>query len=133
MMQRILLMLLIPSILLAACAGSPVLDAEINQFSFGEVVNGEIVSKDIVIKNTGASDLLIGDISTSCGCTKGELDRSTITPGETATLHITFDSGAHGPEFNGELVRQVFIPSNDPAAPETVIEFSATVLLPESN
>jgi len=69
-------------------------------------------------------------VSTSCGCTTATLEPMTIQPGETALLRIEFDSGAHGPEANGPLTRQVFIASNDPEQTETVVEIKANVLPP---
>jgi hypothetical protein len=59
-----------------------------------------------------------------------------IAPGESATLYITYDSGAHGPELRGSQLRQILIASNDPVQPELVVELSVNVTEPlttESN
>jgi hypothetical protein len=116
-------------LLLAACGGGqPQISSELSEFSFGEVVNGEVVTRTVSISNTGGATLVIDGVSTTCGCTQASLDVTSIAPGASAELTIQFDSGAHGPEANGELTRQVYIASNDPAQPELMIEFDALVL-----
>lgn len=131
MRTRIALTGMVLVFLLVACsAGSAQISAETTDFSFGEVVNGDIVSKRIEISNAGDKPLVVEAISTSCGCTKTSLDNMEIAPGESSTLIIRFDSGAHGPGVIGKLVRQVFIASNDPQQPELVITFNARVVLP---
>jgi hypothetical protein len=130
---KIFLFLSISMILLTACASSqPQIAPAIDQFEFGEVVNGKVLTKDIEITNAGTAPLLVDSVSTSCGCTTAALTPMQIEAGGAANLHIEFDSGAHGPEFNGALTRQIFIASNDPKNPEVVIEFTAVVLPPES-
>lgn len=115
--------------LVSCSAQPPQISLESYEFEFGDVVNGTIVSKDIVIENDGSSPLMIEEVSTSCGCTTGVIEPATISPGERGVLHIEFDSGAHGPELEGLLKRQVFIITNDPDSPEVRVEFTANVVL----
>jgi LEA14-like dessication related protein len=122
------LLLLTTAILLAACGGKqPQINIEPIETDWGHVVNGDILSRDVTVHNDGAAPLVVESVSTSCSCTTAELTPMTIEPGGTGTLHIEFDSGAHGPDLTGELVRQVFVTSNDPEQPEVVIEFSVVV------
>jgi hypothetical protein len=118
---------------LAGCArGAPDIALGQDREDLGEVVNGEVRTLEVPVGNEGDGTLIIEAVSTSCGCTSAEVDPATIEPGETGTLRITYDSGAHGPEANGLVVRQIFIASNDPDQPETVFEFVATVLPADS-
>jgi len=118
------------TLFLAACnSQSPQISLESYEFEFGDVVNGNIVSKDIIVENIGGSPLIIEDVSTSCGCTTGTVEPKTISPGETGVLHIEFDSGAHGPELEGMLMRQVFLETNDPNSPQVRVDFTANVVL----
>ncbi len=126
----LLIGLLILSLLLVACGGKPQIQVEMTSFDFGDVVNGEIVSRDITVRNVGTADLVVETVSTTCGCTTATLEPMTIPPGGTATLHIEYDSGAHGPELTGPVTRQIFIQSNDPNTPEALVEFTANVLPP---
>lgn len=117
------------AIILAGCSSqSPKIELPTDNFEFGDVVNGKIVSKDIVVENRGSAPLVIEDVITSCGCTTGEVTPSTISPGEQGVLHITFDSGAHGPELTGQLMRQVYLVTNDQKNPEMMVEFTANVV-----
>ncbi len=116
-------------ILIAACTpAQPEISVEESFFNFGDVVNGQVVIKDLTVWNNGSSTLVIDAVSSSCGCTSVNMDSMDISPGESANLHIEFDSGAHGPDANGEVMRQIFIASNDPQQLEVVIEFQANVL-----
>lgn len=102
----------------------------VTKFDFGDVVSGQILIKEIEIKNAGNGTLVIEGVSTSCGCTTAEVSQSQIKSGQSATLTIQFDSGAHGPKETGEVSRLIFIASNDPQNPELVIEFNANILPP---
>lgn len=114
---------------LVACNGSnPQIEVETAAIDLGEVVNGDVVVRDVAVKNVGSADLTIESVSTSCGCTQASLDLMNIPPGGSATLHIEFDSGAHGEALTGDLVRQIFVVSNDPQQAEAIVELTATIL-----
>lgn len=106
------------------------------QLDLGDVPNGDIATRDLVVRNVGDAPLVVDSLSSSCGCTTVSLEPMTLAPGASGTLHIEFDAGAHGAELTGPLVRQVFINSNDPAQPEVTIELAVNVTPPrqtESN
>ncbi len=125
------LLLLLALALLAACAPSaPRISPAVTELDLGDVPNGQIISRDITLRNDGEAPLIVDSLSTSCGCTTAALDAMQIAPGESAELHITFDSGAHGPDLVGPLLRHVYIDSNDPQQPETVIALSVNITPP---
>lgn len=126
---KIMLAIAFLAAILTACSlNAPRIAGEFDRFEFGDVVNGTIVSKEIIIENKGNSKLVIEEIATSCGCTTATVEPGTISSGGTGVLRIEFDSGAHGPELVGLLTRQVFIKTNDPSSPEIIVEFSANVV-----
>ena len=129
-----LLFLILSGSLLVSCSGSgqPQIALETAALDLGNVVNGEVVTREVTVQNTGNKDLVIEAVSTSCGCTQATLEPMAISPGENGTLRIVFDSGAHGEELAGALMRQVFIASNDPEQPEAVLEFTANILPPDT-
>lgn len=131
------LIFLFAIVALAACSGSEAdIALETDTLDLGDVANGTIATHDVTVRNTGTGTLVVDNISTSCGCTTATLEPMQIAPGESGTLHIEYDAGAHGPELTGPLVRQVFINSNDPAQPEVVVELAVNVTPPlasESN
>lgn len=117
---------------LAACAGgSPELTLTETEVQLGEVVNGEVVVLSLPVHNTGSADLVIEAVSSSCGCTSAEIQPKRIAPGGEGSLHIEYDSGAHGPEEVGPIMRQIFIASNDPLQPEAEVRILAEVLPPD--
>ena len=129
MQKKFILIAAALALVASACSpGQPQISVESTTFSFGEVVNGEIVTQTMAITNTGNAPLVVDAVSTTCGCTTASLEAMEIPPGESSQLTIRFDSGAHGPGANGAQTRQVFIVSNDPAQPELVISFDALVL-----
>ena len=122
------IILLVAIVALAACSGDEAdITLETEALDLGDVPNGTIATRDLTVRNTGEGRLVVDAISTSCGCTTATLDPMQIAPGESGTLHIEYDAGAHGPELTGPLVRQVFINSNDPNQPEVVVELAVNV------
>jgi hypothetical protein len=64
---------------------------------FGKIIEGETVSFNFKFKNVGKTDLLIADVSTSCGCTVPSFPKTPIRPGEEGIIKISFSSaGKHG-------------------------------------
>jgi hypothetical protein len=122
------LFLSIATLFLVACSsGRPAIGVEATTLDLGTVTNGEIVSRDVVVRNEGTGDLIIDSLITSCTCTQATVTPMAIPAGGTGVLHIEFDSGFHGPDLTGPLIRQVFINSNDPHQPELMVEFSVLV------
>ncbi len=97
----------------------------------GAVPNGEARTVTTEVLNEGRAPLTIEAVTTSCGCTSASIEPMTIPPGQAGVLSISYDSGAHGPQFAGPVERQVFIASNDPDERELVFEVTAEVVLPE--
>lgn len=128
MCRIVIFALLVVGFLLVACSsGQPSIAVEATSLDLGNVVNGEIVSRDLALRNDGDADLIIDSIITSCTCTKATVDPMTIPAGQSGVLHIKFDSGFHGPDLTGPLIRQVFINSNDRQQPELQVELSVNV------
>lgn len=134
MARRVLLTgwLLLVAAVLSGCGGRPQIAVAETSLALGDVVNGEVVTREIAVQNDGRGELVIAAVTTSCGCTQARVEPATIPPGGRGVLTIDFDSGAHGPDLTGELIRQVFIMSNDPQQPETVVELVANILPPDS-
>lgn len=113
-----------------AAGGSPRIALEAQTLELGDMPNGEIAEREVAVRNDGDAPLVISTITTSCGCTTAALEPMTIAPGTSGTLRVTFDSGAHGPDLRGLIMREVMIVSNDPATPEAVVEVRADILAP---
>jgi hypothetical protein len=109
---------------------APRIGLETNLLELGQIPNGEIADVDIIVSNDGDSPLVIESVTTTCGCTTARLNPMTIAPGGTGTLDISFDSGAHGPDLRGEIMRQVIVTSNDLVQPKVVVDLRATIVGP---
>lgn len=72
---------------------------------FKRVQAGERVTGSFRFTNAGSNDLVIYEVSTSCGCTVVDYPRSAIAPGESSTISLTYDSdGASGMRISKEVV-----------------------------
>lgn len=70
----------------------PILRFEETEHDFGRIIEGETVSFDYKFKNTGKTDLVIADVSTSCGCTVPSYPKTPIGPDEEGTIKVAFNS-----------------------------------------
>ena len=132
-------LMLLTLLLLAACGGgaaaesegAPRIALETATLELGEMPNGQIVTREVAVRNDGDAPLVVASVTTSCGCTTAVLEPMTIAPGASGVLRVAFDSGAHGPDLRGPLLREVTVSSNDPIAPEAKLTVAATILAPE--
>lgn len=97
-----------------------------SSYDFG-VIPYRAVEKSFTVRNAGGSPLKIMGISTSCGCTRAELEREELLPGEETELLVTFDPNLMEEHLTGRIYRVVYIKSNDPERPEVEIELWATL------
>ena len=100
-------------------------------FDWGTVIYGEIAQKTFIIANAGNQPLEILRLSTSCGCTKAVMAENDkiIAPGQSAEMSVTFDPAVHQDDMDlGEIVRVVYIKSNDSQKPEAEVELRAKVI-----
>ncbi|HNP17747.1 MAG TPA: DUF1573 domain-containing protein [Fulvivirga sp.] len=77
---------------------------------FGRVRQGNVVTKEFIITNTGLSDLVIHKVSPNCTCLKGILDSEKIKSGKSATLKVSFDPE----DRRGNQQKSITLYSNDP-------------------
>lgn len=89
-------------------------------------------SKDVVnlhyaVLNRGNQDLVVDSMVTSCPCTTAELSNNIIPPGTRADLEVRFDAGFHQVEHGEQVVRLVWLKTNDPDTPVAVARMTATI------
>ena len=96
-------------------------------YNFGEIQQGESVTHDFILKNTGEADLIISAAKGSCGCTVPEWPKNPIAKGEEATIKVTFNSAGK----SGKQNKTVTLVSN--AIPNTkVITINGNVIVPQN-
>ena len=96
-------------------------------YDFGDIPY-EKVERNFSVKNGGGGVLEITRISTSCGCTKGTIDKELISSGETANLLVSIDPNLMEEDIEGKIERTVYIKSNDLDNPEIEIELRANIV-----
>ncbi|MFQ5789295.1 MAG: DUF1573 domain-containing protein, partial [Acidobacteriota bacterium] len=86
-------------------ATGPRLEVTPEVHDFGKVEQNRKLVKEFQIENTGSEDLIIGRISTSCGCTAALTSDKLVEPGKTATLQVTLETR----KYKGAIQRSVSI------------------------
>jgi hypothetical protein len=93
----------------------------------GFVGRTDVVDLNYAVVNEGDQDLVIDSVVTSCGCTTAELSNNIIPPGHRADLKVRFDVGFHKMERGEQVVRIVWLKTNDPDTPIGIARLEATV------
>ena len=107
-------------------APGPAMTFEELSHDFGDIHQGDKVQHVFQFDNTGDTPLVITNVQTTCGCTATDWPRQPITPGETASITVNFNS-------TGKMGRQnkiITIISNASAAVNQV-KIVANVLPPK--
>ena len=104
-------------------AKGPRISVEPASFDFGKAVQNKTLSKEFSIKNYGTEDLVIENVSTTCGCTAALLDSKVVKPGGTTPLRVTLETRS----YSGKVERKILIRSNDAATSLLEVKVEATV------
>jgi uncharacterized cupredoxin-like copper-binding protein len=104
-------------------AQAPRLTLSQSSYDFGTISEGELVKTDFTFTNTGKSPLNIRKTKANCGCTVSKPDKTTLAPGESSKITVTFNSQGR----RGRQHKMVTIFSNDPKAPTQRISIKGRV------
>jgi hypothetical protein len=105
----------------------PVIEFEETEHDFGRIIEGESVSYEFKFTNSGKSDLIIAEVSTSCGCTVPSYPKTPVRPGEGGVVKIAFNSNGK----RGFQSKNIVVASNTQPN-TTVIRIKAQVVNPET-
>ncbi len=106
-------------------ASLPAIKFEETEHDFGRIIEGETVSFAFNFTNTGKSDLIIAEVTSSCGCTVPSYPKMPIRPGESGTVKVAFNSNGK----RGYQSKDVVVASNTQPN-TTVIRIKAQVVNP---
>jgi hypothetical protein len=101
----------------------PRIEASAPSYDFGTVLEGTPVKHNFTIRNTGQSDLIIGQVQTSCGCTVAKSDKQRLRAGEQTELPVTFDTRHE----KGRASRRIDVYTNDPTTPNLALEIHGVI------
>lgn len=107
---------------------APRITFEKKSHDFGNIREGQLVKTDFIFTNTGRSPLNIRETKANCGCTVSSPDKSTLEPGESSKITVTFNSNGR----RGKQQKSITIFSNDPTSPTQQLTITAIVNVPES-
>jgi hypothetical protein len=83
------------------------------EWDFGAVKKGEIVSHDFRVKNNSERTLTIKNVTTSCGCTASAAKKNVLEPQESTEVSVKFNSKG----YNGQVSQFVYVNTDDPDNP----------------
>ncbi len=91
-------------------------------YDFGTVIEGNFVTKRFVIKNVGKTPMVIIDSQASCGCTVPSYEEGVISPGDTTSILVRFDTKKRfGPQEKSVSIYTNTVPN------ETIFTLTGTV------
>jgi hypothetical protein len=118
-------MLLYSSLYLKLIFESPLPNASVNVnkvfHDWHRVDPGSNLETSFIISNSGKANLILSEVTTSCGCTKPVLADFTVFPNKSTTLKVGF----HVPSKIGPVAHFVKLKTNDPKKPELRIGLRA--------
>ena len=104
----------------------PRIEVDTDIYDFIEITQGESVSAEFVLKNTGDAPLLIRSAKGSCGCTVPKWPKEPVLEGEKTIIRVTFNSVGK----KGNQNKTVTLVTN--AIPSTkVLTIKGNVIVPE--
>lgn len=123
-MKRLFIMILVP-LLTVALAATAKITFEKTELDFGELESGKVVDMEYKFKNTGDENLIIKNISSSCGCTVTKVDKKEYKPGEDGIIPVKFFSRG----YNGKITKTITVSTNDPENVYTRLKVMGNVVL----
>lgn len=76
------------------------------EHNFGTYHDRDTLAFDFVYRNEGPGDYAIERLEATCGCTRARHSRQSVTPGQTDTIHVTYDGNGFTP---GHFIKGVDI------------------------
>jgi hypothetical protein len=99
------------------------LKLEKNKYDFGNVQEGKFYIANIKLSNDGEGDLIIKNVSTTCGCTAALVQDLNVKPGKSTILKIELDTSGR----EGKFVRVVNVQTNDRLQPMQTVTIFANI------
>lgn len=84
----------------------------------GTVAKGEVIKKEIEVKNTGTYPLIIAEVKASCSCTVSEFTQEPVQPGDVTIIKAEVDTDQTG---KGVIEKPITIVANTRPSTSKVI------------
>jgi hypothetical protein len=92
---------------------------------FGDILNKSQNTCEFNFKNTGNSELVIGKIKRTCGCTVFELPKKNYAPGESGKIKVQYTASS----VPGTSAKHLYVPSNARNNPRVELAVKANITL----
>ena len=116
------LLLAVPALATAA----PRMRLSATSVDFGRVAQQQVFKREVTIQNTGDAPLELSGVYTSCSCTEVSTRDTSVPPGGSTVLDVTF----HSRDLSGENNKIIEINSNDPNQSLVELPLKAFVAAP---
>ena len=104
-------------------ANAPKASFDNTTYQFGSKTEGEEITHNFVLTNTGKSKLYIRKLKSSCGCTAVKPDKEELEPNESTTIKAIFRT--HGKV--GKQSRTIDVITNDPENPKITLSITGNL------
>lgn len=104
--------------------GKPKITFETTTNDLGKILDTAPRPMQFKFKNNGGGPLLISDVHATCGCTVPQLAKRQYNPGEEGIIDVTYNPH----NKRGKQNQRVTVSSNDPNAPQLVLNVEADVV-----
>ena len=94
------------------------------EYNFGDVTQGEKVTHNFTITNSGGELLKIEDVRASCGCTAAVTEKNELKPGESTQIKVEFNSQGR----KGNQVKFIYVRTNDKDNSEVKLKLFGNVV-----
>lgn len=96
----------------------------------GTVVYGDVATTSFELINATAEEVTVTRVSTSCSCTSAQVAETTIQPGESTQVTVSFDPAVHGDATDvGAITRSIYLETDHPESERVTATITATVVL----
>ena len=112
-----------PGMTAAELASAPELTFDSYSLDFGNIAGSAVTEKEILFTNTGKRQLVLKSIQPNCSCVTAIASKTSLKPGESSTVKITFDPQ----DRSGTQNKAISFYSNDPKKPVQRFTFTAYV------
>jgi len=100
-----------------------------NNQDLGDVIYGDVPTTTFTLTNFTPLPLSVTRVSTSCGCTKAEIDKKEVGAYETTEIKVSFDPAVHGDTTDvGDVTRVIYVNTDNPNFSQLEVEIKAFVV-----
>ncbi len=96
---------------------------------FGEVIYGDVPTTSFTLTNFTPAPLVVTRVSTSCGCTKAEVEKEELDAYESTEVKVSFDPAVHKDNTDlGNVTRTIYVETDNPNFSRLTSTITANVI-----